>query len=240
MTNKTLTIIFSAVYKSEPLAIQPVRDFRVSVRGVTESKYEINIGPRYRPQIIADFNSVSPNLIGNSFWDFYSPEATQFAIFMYAFLISKGRKNEISQYFPLTAFDDDTEVGDLYLTPTRADGGKFFIEKSGATLFWMKIPYGYSAGVSNDFTKLSTEWARIEQGTALPKNSPRKYDAGGNLTYTLYLPILSIEPIDGRMDIQYYDCGSIRYFSDNYKVEQGGKSSDLPFDYSRVSGYYRT
>lgn len=228
------------MYKSEPLYIQPVRDFRVSVRGVTDSKYEINVGPRYRPQFINNFNCTSSSFLGNSFLDFYSPEATQFAVFMYSFLAAKGRKEEISQYFPLTAFENDTKTGSLYLTPDDASGGRFFINKSGITYFWMKIPYGYGRGNTSNFDKLSTEWARIEQGAAIPKNSSLKYDASGNLTYTLYIPIFSIEPVGGRMNIIYYDCGSIRYFSDDYSVEQGGADKDLPFYYDKVSGFYRT
>ncbi len=229
------------MFKSEPIYIQPTTDFRVSIIGETELKYEINIGPRFRPQLLPDFNvPSSAQFLGNSFLDFYSPEATEFAIFLYAFLVKEKRKNEISQYFPLTAFDTDTQTGpDLYLTPNDASGGRFFIEKTGKTLFWMKIPYGYNRGGSGDFDKLSTEWARIEQGTSIPKNSGLKYDESGNLTYTLYIPIFSIEPIKGNMNIKYFDCGSIRYFSDIYKVEQGGKSKDLPFTYDKVSGYYR-
>lgn len=205
---------------------------------MTDTTYEINVGPRFRPNLLRDFNVPSSSqFLGNSFLDFYSPEATEFAIFLYAFLVKEKRKNEISQYFPLTAFDTDTQTGpDLYLTPNDASGGRFFVEKTGKTLFWMKIPYGYPRG---DYEKLSTQWARIEQGTAIPKNSGLKYDESGNLTYTLYIPIFSIEPIKGNMNIKYFDCGSIRYFSDIYKVEQGGKSKDLPFTYDKVSGYYR-
>jgi hypothetical protein len=229
------------VFKNEPLYIQQPIDFRVSLRGVTDSKYEINIGPRFRPNLIQDFNvPSSASFLGRSFIDFYSPQSAEFAVFLYAFLVKEKRKNEISQYFPLTALDTDTETGlDVYLTPNDASGGRFFIEKTGKTLFWMKIPYGYSRGGSGDYEKLSTEWARIEQGTAIPKNSGLKYDELGNLTYTLYIPIFSIEPINGRLNIEYFDCGSIRYFSDIYKVEQGGKKKDLPFTYDKVSGYYR-
>jgi hypothetical protein len=227
------------VFESRPTYIQPTRDFRVSVRDVTDSKYEINVGPRFRPQLLRGFNvaSSSSSVLGNSFLDFYSPAATEFAIFVYSFLVKEKRKDEISQYFPLTAFDVDTETSEnLYLTPDDASGGRFFVDKVGKTLFWMKIPYGYGRG---DYEKLSTQWARIEQGTAIPKNSGLKYDESGNLTYTLYIPIFSIEPVGGNMNIKYFDCGSIRYFSDIYKVEQGGKSKDLPFTYDKVSGYYR-
>ncbi len=230
------------MFKSEPIYIQPTTDFRVSVRGSTDTKYEINVGPRFRPNLLQGFNvTSSPNSLGNSFLDFYSPEATDSAIFLYSFLVKEKRKNEISQYYPLTAFDTDTQTGpDLYLYPRDASGGRFSVEKTGKTLFWMKIPYGYSGGGSlPDFDKLSTEWARIEQGTTIPKNSGLKYDELGRLTYTLYIPIFSIEPVGGNMNIKYFDCGSIRYFSDTYKVEQGGKKKDLPFTYDKVSEYYR-
>lgn len=238
---RTLTTISSAVFKSDPTYIQPVRDFRVSVRGATNSKYEINVGPRYRPQLISDFNNhSSSSLLGNSFLDFYSPEATEYALFLYSFLASKKRKSEISQYFPLTAFETDTKAGDLYLTPDDASGGRFLVEKKVKTLFWMKIPVGYGRGNTSSFDKLSTEWCRIEQGTTIPKNIGLRYDATGNLTYTLHFPIFSIEPINGQMNIEYFDCGSIRYFSDNYSVEQNGVDKDLPFYYDKVSGFYRT
>jgi hypothetical protein len=229
------------VFRNEPIYIQSPIDFKVSLRGVTDTTYEINVGPRFKPNLLQGFNvTSSPNSLGNSFLDFYSPEATDSSVFLYSFLVKEKRKNEISQYLPLTAFDTDTQTGpDLYLTPDDASGGRFFIEKTGKTLFWMKIPYGYNIGGGGDYEKLSTQWARIEQGTSIPKNSGLKYDESGNLTYTLYIPIFSIEPVGGNMNIKYFDCGSIRYFSDIYKVEQGGKSKDLPFTYDKVSEYYR-
>lgn len=250
--------IFFAVFKNEQLYIQPARDFHVTVQGLVKGDYEINVGPRFRPHFIADLNehlAEAPNYAGDSFLDFYSVEATQYAVFLYNYLVRAGLKNEISRYYPLTAFREDTlaaegadanDPNSLYLSPENADGGRFIVKNGVKTFFWMKITHGYRAMINNDFSKLETEWPRIEQGEAIPKNSAKKYDTTGRLAYTLYIPIFSIEPVNGgRMEIEYFDCGSIRYFSDNFFDKQEGweldlNGVDLAFDYSKVSGFYRT
>lgn len=226
------------MFKKSFSNIQPKGDFRVSFIKKDVKGYYILVGPRFRPQLIPDYNcQIDASLNGNSFLDFYSPESTELSFFVYQYLAGKKKEKEISKYFPLTAFDENKLTDDgIYPAPTAANGGTFIVPAEIKTYFWMKMPSGYS-DLRNDYTKLDTEWARLEFGATIPKNSPLKYDANGVLTYTIYIPIFSITPEGLDLNLEHYDCGAIRYFTDTYSVEQGGKPKSLPFDFSEVSSY---
>ena len=219
------------MFASQPQKGQFRRDFRVSYTQSESGKLNIFVGPRFLPHRIsarqgtADFPGTLNYYKSNStsqFDNFYCPESSNPALFEY--LKSQNRKNEVSQYFPGYAADDELVTG----------RGKFEIAKGSEIFFWIKSPYpafsAYNPPFNGGFADLDTKWAKLEFGAQVPPNVAGKMDKNGQFSYCLYIPIFKIRANDLTFAIDYFDIGELRYFSDNYIQN----NRERTFDFSEI------
>lgn len=202
------------MFQKSPSKSQYRRDFRVSLLE-SSSAVTILVGPRFLPHRItsqtADFPGTLNYLKRNStsqFDNFYSPESSNPALFEY--LKTVGREKQISQYFPGYELDGQLIYGH----------GAFEIPRGQTMIFWIKSPFpGYSAynpPPLGGFADLDTRWARLEFGTSVPANSPGRTDINGRFSYTLNIPAFSVRADGLTFEVEYFDIGELRYFSDDY------------------------
>ncbi len=104
----------------------------------------------------------------------------------------------------------------------------------------MKIPTNASANVTNlansqFLTAINTQVCRLEFGNSVPIAPGTRFDAEGRITYTTYVPLFSVRPDNFQLNLERFDLGEVRYFSDEYYAIQNGKRRDILFPYSKIS-----
>ncbi len=224
------------MFKKETFSSTLKRDFEISLLDLNSSGAKIRIGPKFRSQMVQDFNthgtlSLSSPVINS----FYSPDEAFGGASrnLYRYLLSKNRQKEISRYFCLT------ESGNSF--PSSAIGGTFEIPFQ-KIFFWMKVmtldprPFGLSQQ-REDF-ELETLWPRIEYGNSVPVSGPPRNATSSSFLYYNYIPFAAVDSKKGKFSVEYFDTGKIKYSSERWEIKEGNVTRQNAFNYSKISSFY--
>ncbi len=217
------------------------RDFSVSYVGKEGSYVSVRVGPRYQqwegPLVSADengFHYMNTQSYKSTidFSEFYTHTSSEFAWSFAQALKQQGKNlSELSRYLPVTEPDKTLAEVNEFIFVSEALGGTFRVPVGVKTYFWIKVPSRPSA----DFTKLETEWVRMEYGPSIPTNPGTRFDDLGNASYNTFIPIFSVTPDAEGLNEEEYELGELRYYNPLYYVVQNGKRRDVVFPYGKIT-----